>query len=83
MSHQYRPPGGTGVHGDTLGIAWNVPGEHHSNENNKQQHCHAPQNASLVQSNYHIEKLPYMCFCRDHTHSKRNTEEGEKQSASP
>ncbi|MPC37213.1 hypothetical protein E2C01_030687 [Portunus trituberculatus] len=63
MLHQYRPSGDKGVHGehyrgDTLGIAWNVPGEYHGNGNNKQQHCNAPQNVSLVLSNYRIEKFP-------------------------
>ncbi|MPC60416.1 hypothetical protein E2C01_054461 [Portunus trituberculatus] len=53
MSHQYRPSGS-----DILGIAWNVPGEHRGNGNNKQQHYNAPQNVSLTLSNFHIEKLP-------------------------
>ncbi|MPC38033.1 hypothetical protein E2C01_031534 [Portunus trituberculatus] len=68
---------------DTLGIAWNVPGKYHGNGNNKQQHCNAPQNVSLVLSNYRIEKFPSRSFYHDRTHSTRNTEEGGKQNASP
>ncbi|MPC67762.1 hypothetical protein E2C01_061945 [Portunus trituberculatus] len=60
-----------------------MSGKHHGNENNKQQHCNAPQNVSLVQSNYHIRKPPCRSFYRDRTNNMRNTEEGEKQNASP
>ncbi|MPC87088.1 hypothetical protein E2C01_081939 [Portunus trituberculatus] len=79
MSHQYRPSGGTVVRGDTWGIVWNVPGEHHGNGNSKQQHCNTLQSVNLVQSNYHIEEFPYRSFCRDRTKNMRNTEEGEEE----
>ncbi|MPC77137.1 hypothetical protein E2C01_071583 [Portunus trituberculatus] len=55
--------------GNTWDIAWNVPGEHHGNGNSKQHQCNAPQSVNLVQSNYHIENLPYRSFYRDRTHS--------------